>query len=101
MTRNTHDRQYDHHGQDLDTNLIISADTTATTSGQSLHDAILDLETWVQSLGVGGAVASYALELDDAGGGITDHIVIYIGFVFQSRHFNLDVLRQKTLYLWR
>jgi beta-glucosidase-like glycosyl hydrolase len=69
MTRNTHDRLLDHHGTDLDTNILIDGNTTYVTSGDTLHQAIVSLEDAI-ALG-GGTVPSYALVLDDAGGGVT------------------------------
>jgi len=68
MTRNTHDRVHDHHGSDLDTNIIISGDSLATSSGESLHDAIGDIESWaLASFSGGGGPVAIAFVFDGDG----------------------------------
>ena len=47
MTRNTHNRQLDHHDVDLDTNVVLNGATSSYLSGSSVHVAIDDLDTRV------------------------------------------------------
>lgn len=92
MTRNTHDRNYDHHGTDLDSNILVDGNTTYVSNGVSLHQAILSLEEAISLGGGGGAVPSYGLELDDAGGGVT-----YVGEALPGTTTDTDSWRIKRI----
>jgi hypothetical protein len=65
MSRNTHHRQYDHHSVDLDTNIVVTEDTLAITSGETVHDAFHSMETWTLAT-ISGGLASFS-------GGVSDH----------------------------
>lgn len=45
MTRNTHHRQRDHEGLDLDTSIELDGATASYADGTSLHDVIEDLDS--------------------------------------------------------
>lgn len=88
MTRNTHDRQLDHHGYDLDTDVLVSASTTSSTSGESIHAVILNLEAAITNINLddllnvgvasasGGALLSYTSATSSWGSNVS--IVPYI-----------------------
>lgn len=44
MTRNTHDRQLDHHANDLTSNIELDGSTTSYADGDDLQDVISDLD---------------------------------------------------------
>ena len=44
MTRNTHDRIYDHHGPDLDSNIDLDGATASYADGDDLHVVVSDLD---------------------------------------------------------
>jgi hypothetical protein len=89
-----HDRKRAHKGTDLDTNVVLDGSTAAYSDGAGLHAVLVDLDSRTGALeaGGGGAVASYATELDDAGDGVT-----YVGEATPGTATSTDAWRIKRI----
>jgi hypothetical protein len=44
VTRNTHDRIYDHHGTDTDDHILLSASTSSYANAENLHTVLADID---------------------------------------------------------
>lgn len=62
MTRNTHSRELDHHGVDLDTNVVLAQSTSTYVSGSTLQAVLLGLDDRVSVMSSAVSVMSGAIE---------------------------------------
>lgn len=90
--RNTHNRLLDHFGSDLDTNLLIDGDVGTTTSGSTVHQALLDLYDDIGTISGGGG----SITVEDGTTTVTTVTQITVGEVTDDGSGAVTIFPQIT-----